>query len=243
MHHNTLANLASSPGDGITSQRGKCCLLRSCASLLAGITIGGCATGNLPEVPQIRPNIYIAVGELVSAPTSTTLCKFRVTEDLDFMLSTNETIVVTYAANTLPKGGLPPKAILILHSRFVDVIQDVIREDNYAALPGLMYFLNWFECLGGDAYRGMLPDTPENRQLVLRKPLQDFLENTERIISPARAISIAQKFLEAKGLLPLPNGEKVFLRAYRKKYGYGWTVFSLGPHWHVDVGDDGQVKD
>lgn len=199
------------------SSRVACSLTVSCLLMLAGCVSPKGAS---------EPYLCVALATYVdgSCPAF-----YDVKEVVSGSFPTNS-VIVMYSENSLPLGGLPQNAILILQS----------PAGNKPPPDG------WYLALGGDAYRGILPDTTENRRRIEGIRLADLSVNSRSGQLPRhQAISIAR--VHANRLYEFPARNRC--SAVRSEFGYGWFVLfewgrgEPGSSITLIVGDDGKMKD
>ena len=182
--------------------------------------------------------IHVVVGSLVTSDSPATngmysSATYRIEEKLAGTIHSTNIVVLFYAAS-VPQGGLPKRAFLAVER----------LHDAAAPVPASNAFvLTLFVALGMDAQRGILPDTPENRQQFKEVDLQALASNPRRLrLAESEAVIRAEAALQQRGIRGL---QKVSVT--RDHYGYAWRaqfVSLAGPMGEVNVivGDDGRVK-
>jgi hypothetical protein len=184
-------------------------------------------------------NLHIAAATLVSGGRSS--AEYRISECLRGQCPTNRTIHVHFWPKTNPTPFFPANAILVLrHMRFKD---GSIPPEQLAAKN------LWYDCLGGDGYRGILPDTPAARSRILSTPSKELYANpTNKRLSATEAVMLCKKMTK---LQPKGVDSKNLRLSGLKRLTYGWSMdISLidnegnftGRKWFFLIGDDRQVK-
>lgn len=195
------------------------------------LIITGCTT--LFEVPdKSAPNVHIAFASLIKnfgTIHGMVLTKYQLDSIYNGKFLEGDYVYVVIKENTIPEEGLAEQAILLLHYNpelmwYNDAIKDSYKDENDDGI------LKTYVPLQNDALKGILRDTPENREKVKELSLERIEE---------QAIEKAQKICQKKDI----GG----CECKAKKYPYGWVIYcdytnlsAPGPTIHV--GDDGKIK-
>lgn len=154
---------------------------------------------------ESKYRIFLATGVLEGVRSNIIVASAIYSIDPIYGNFTTNRISVDYFHNTL-KSPLPERSILILASSFGE---PQIEEDA--------------DSLGGEAWRGILPDTPENRELIRKIPIAEFEQNRpENHLPKEKAISLAQHYLSQQDRLT--KGQSLLVAARKP---FGWRVFSF----------------
>jgi hypothetical protein len=170
-----------------------------------------------------------------------------------FGRATARIVFDTIDEDSIPRDGLPKKAILILHF-MGDSFTWKQCLDEMNSDPNLLKYSSYYP-LGGDAYRGILPDTPENRKRIARLSVKELAENPrDKWLAKEQAVAIANKHLESEFEKERRRGCTLEIEEPKRSLGgYGWFMsfkvhepdggVAIG-HWGgISVGDDAKVKD
>ena len=192
--------------------------------------LGASVTNAAPAAKSNWQNGVIATAMLISTSQSTATYKLI---DIWHGSTASNVVRVIFYPKTVPKGGCPERAILLL--------EKVEKEDGWPS--------NWLFAIGRDAALGCLPYSEERWAEIRRHSPSVWMQTREENrIAESKAIEIATKELLSERL---PNdGETMHSEA--RRYNFGWSVdFSfilkdghsvLGSDVTIIVGDDGRVK-
>lgn len=194
---------------------------------------GGCSITGVQEESGI-PSIRIAAGHRLRDKETgniTGSVLYKIDEILRGSFQTN-VLHAMFFEQSVPTNGFPRQAILIIEG------PDLGRE-------------GWCHVLGGDGYRGIIPDNKQNRLMVRTVPWKKLAVN-ERIrwIDKEVAVSTAEKEVRRRENY---IGQGFRLESEAARYNFGWHIrtevrdatghsFFGGASW-VTVGDDGRIKD
>ena len=173
----------------------------------------------------------IATAVLLS--TNVSAAKYKIMDVCHGYVPSN-VVRISFYPKTVPREGLPKKAILILDKSDPD--------------DGL--FASWFIVRGYDVALGCLPYSESSWNKIRSQPFSILMQTREEDrIAKSKAIEIATQDL-LRERLP-KDGERMHCEAYR--YNFGWKVcFSfelkngrqiIGSDITIVIGDDGRVKD
>jgi hypothetical protein len=215
------------------------------------VLLSGC-TSTPGSHGKATPNIHIAYAHQIKdaeLADSSTLKKFQLDEIIRGEFLTNDYVYVGFAEATMPKEGLPDKAILILHlNSWTSSYEEAL---HFGASCGEEKFaIRSYDALRNDARQGILPDTPGNRQRIASLSLDELSRTAPRDqISKAKAIEVAKARITADPDFKV--GVTCRISAHRNPYGWylGFVLINpdgsqdIGAHGLINVGDDGLVKD
>ena len=190
----------------------------------------GCVNTSQKYIQNMR--YAVAVGTLKSYNTNSWFAIYDISHVMKGHISTN-IIQVDFYSNSVPEDGLPENAVLILERKYTP------------------YYMHVFEAIGGDAYRGILPDNEVVRQRIGNE--DNLYENPkEKWISKREALWLAYRevILHEDRYRGTTRTMMICLDYYR--YNYGW-MFGLADvaegnmeyfsmHAGITVGDDGIIK-
>jgi hypothetical protein len=214
-------------------------ILTAESTLLLSLVLCGCGilhhdgvSGSPKNTQKPISNTYaIAAGVLESWDTNSYygVARVRIEETLRGKIATNS-IQVLYYPDTIPQAGLPSRPILILE-----------HDEGY---PVDTHF-----AIGGDAYRGFLPDSEALRLEVATESYTNFFQShPEDRISRDKAMETAVNEVSRRG-----DGKDLNLVVSgTTRYNFGWTVFVqfvddngiqiIGISVVMEVGDDNRIK-
>jgi hypothetical protein len=136
-------------------------------------------------------------------------------------------IWVMYYPGSLGAKALPKKAILILKP------EESINHQISA---------EYFFALGKDGYRGILPDTAENRRRIADLRLPQLIGTPESDWLPReKAYDIVREAVMTR----FGNPDGSAFHFFADRYDFGWDIIVfVGPptHYIAIVGDDGLLK-
>jgi len=185
------------------------------AVLISAAFASGCVT-HPSQAEERYPNVHIASGTLdrESPSNSEGHAVYRLTKIYRGHFPDTAVAHVCFYPNSLAATGLPEKALLILeHTCYKD---GRIHIPAGGAVLGRYYY-----ALGGDAYRGILADTPAMQARVAARSLESLSQNSWwSRLSRREALRIAERTVRENG--NWRNGERLAISATRK--GYGWSV-------------------
>lgn len=216
------------------------------STVLSMLFCCGCLTGHFVSRPN---NIHIAYGnrlpDCVLPFGGSNLVAYQIEKIVSGHFLTNDIVYVQFFPSSLPQNGLCSNAILVLNfasymfddydEAYAFVSQDGKMSDPFAARK--------YDALGGDAYRGFLPNTVENRKWVESGGMAYSGGNPrKKQLSKKGAIEKALCYCRAKN-----KESKSCLSAVAKRYSYGWDVSVsegdlVGNDCLITIGDDGVVK-
>jgi hypothetical protein len=162
---------------------------------------------------------------------------------------TNDLAYVEFYTNSLPESGLPTHAILILQYKYFDIATNMLQNESLGTNFFRQFSFRYFVALGGDAYRGILLDTEENRNKTTSLSSESLANNSWwQRISKRKAIRIAEQELAKRSKLPKGGS----LQSDATRYSYGWSIITWvvqpdgslvnGDERMIRVGDDGLIK-
>jgi hypothetical protein len=217
---------------------------------LVMLTISGCtAFSKLSnEYNEKIPNVHIAYAHFIEDVESSErkiYKKYQLDEICEGRFLTDDCVYVVIKKRTIPKEGLPVQAILILHYKSELLWYDEAIE-RISKLNENEFLLRDYVPLQNDARKGILPDTPENRQIIESLSLEKLSRTPiEDQITMEQAIEIAKVSCEYR--------EDYIYEYSARRYPYGWEAGCLkrkssgaympGGLSIVFVGDDGEVKE
>ena len=194
--------------------------MKPCAIVLfsALLLAGGCATQNHRAV--------VAYGELVSQHEEGDL---RVTR---------------YRVSTVERGTLPMMQIYVVFPSRLQTYP-VAERAILVLSPICMPAATWYP-VGEDCRRGILPDTPANRQFVAATPDERLLDNPKDLWLPRhRAEESIREYLRSQGC------DLERLRVHLQRGQFGWLgsltfdapggSFTVGGESHIRVTDAGEI--
>lgn len=186
------------------------------------------------------PNVHIAFAHLIKSKSinGMVLTEYKLDSIYKGKFLNDDYVYIPIKKETIPKGGIPEKAILILHFQsemewYNDTIKYISKDDND--------LLRTYVPLQNDAQKGILPDTPENRNKIESLSIENISQTpTKDQIAMEKAIEIAKKKNE--------EGDDSEYHYTAHRYPYGWVVDSeyasnvFGSGSRFWVGDDGKIK-
>ena len=214
-----------------------------------GLLVLGCGCATHPVMTDERyPNVHIASGILERDPSKNGHgdAVYRLTKIHRGHFPTNDFVHVSFHPGSVPAAGLPDKALLILQHKFY--------EDGHIQIPGkiqsnVQLLQRYYDALGGDAYRGILPDTPGNEAMIAARSLESLSQNSWwQRIPRRRALKIAEQAIKAREGAHV--GERLEISAMRESYGWWISAYYVLPNGHsitggdinITIGDDGLIK-
>ncbi len=176
--------------------------------------------------------LFFAEGILVEQGDS--WARFSIRETYNGEPDTDNVVYVTFFRNSVQDSGIPQNAYLILQYYATNISFGTV-----------------YQAFGGDAYRGILAKTEENRSrfesLVNDPDLDKSKISTTREISKTDAISIVFQHLSEVGIEISHTNEVTIVC---KRYEVGWVVRVVNLYSSncfvndfFRVGDDGILKD
>lgn len=186
------------------------------------------------------PNVHIAFAHLNKSKSinGMVLTEYKLDSIYKGKFLKDDYVYIPIKKETIPKGGIPEKAILILHLQsemewYEDAIKYIPKDDDD--------LLRTYVPLQNDARKGILPDTVENRKKIESLSIENISHTPVKDqIAMEKAIEIAKKKNEEG------DDEEYHYTAHR--YPYGWVVDSeyasnvFGSGSRFWVGDDGEIK-